>query len=92
MFLLDKLISAPGIQFIVILGSFAIIIFGIYKLFKRLAAKEQGFGPASLKALGLIIFVPMLMIMTVISGFEPETVAALLGTVAGYILSSDKAD
>ena len=55
----------------------------------RLKAKDQGFGPNSLKALGIVLFLPVLVIVSVVvPDFRSETVAALLGTAAGYVLSS----
>ena len=60
---------------------------------QRLKAKEQGFGPNSLKALGLVLFIPTLLIIgIVIPNFQTETLSALLGTVAGYVLSHSQPD
>ena len=53
---------------------------------------EKGFGPSSLKALGIVLFIPTLLIMAVHGQFHSETLAALLGTVAGYVLSHSKSD
>ena len=81
------------IKFIAIIGAIAAMLAGIGLVFARLKAKDQGFGPNSLKALGLVLFVPTLLIVGVaLPGFQTETLAALLGTVAGYVLSHGKAD
>lgn len=61
---------------------------GLLGVFGRMKAKNQGFGPSALRALGMVIFVPALIIIGVtFPDFKSETIAALLGTVAGYILS-----
>ncbi|MDP3512335.1 MAG: hypothetical protein Q8S20_06270, partial [Sulfuritalea sp.] len=65
---------------------------GLHKTFERLAAKQQGFGPNTLKAIGILLFLPTLLILAVVTDFKTETLAALLGTVAGYALSNSKPD
>jgi hypothetical protein len=66
---------------------------GLWLVFSRLKAKNQGFGPNALKALGLVLFLPTLVIVAVaVPNFNTETLAALLGTVAGYVLSHSKAE
>jgi hydrogenase-4 membrane subunit HyfE len=77
------------------IGAFAVMFVGLRIVFSRLKAKNQGFGPNSLRALGIVLFLPALLIVPVIvPQFRTETLAALLGTVAGYILSksSDRED
>ena len=64
------------------------MLFGLYHVFARLKATQSGFGPSSLKAIGLVLFVPSLVILAIATDFKTETLAALLGTVAGYVLSS----
>ena len=76
-----------------ILGAIAIMLGRLWLVAARLKAKQQGFGPNSLKALGLVLFIPTLIIISiVIPSFQTETLAALLGTVAGYVLSHSKAE
>lgn len=77
-------------KLITVIGSLATIITGIFLVFARLKAKNQGFGPNSLRAIGIVIFIPTLLILAVITEFQTETLAALLGTVAGYVLSNSK--
>ena len=77
----------------VAIGGAIAMLMGIWLVFARLKQKQQGFGPNSLKALGLVLFVPtLLMISVAVPSFQTETLAALLGTVAGYVLSHSKAD
>jgi len=74
-------------------GGVLAMLSGICFVFARLKHKQQGFGPNSLKALGLVLFLPTLLIVGVaIPDLKTETLAALLGTVAGYVLSHSKSD
>jgi succinate dehydrogenase/fumarate reductase cytochrome b subunit len=73
---------------IAVVGAVIAMIYGIHLVFSRLKAKEQGFGPNSLKAIGVVLFVPSLVILAIVTDFKTETLAALLGTVAGYVLSN----
>lgn len=82
--------SMEWIKIITVIGAILIILFGLNHVFERLKAKEQGFGPNSLRAIGIIIFVPTLLILAVVTEFKTETLAALLGAVAGYVLSNSK--
>ncbi|MDI6763520.1 MAG: hypothetical protein QME83_10890 [Thermodesulfobacteriota bacterium] len=78
----------PVLKGIALLGAVIAMIYGIYLIFDRLKAKDQGFGPNSLKAIGVVLFVPSLVILAIVTDFKTETLAALLGTVAGYVLSN----
>ncbi len=72
-------------------GAVVAMLGGLWVIHERLKAKQQGFGPNSLKALGLVLFVPTLVIISIlVPKFQTETLAALLGTVAGYVLSHSK--
>jgi len=83
----------PWIKAVAVIGAIVAMITGVCCVFARLKAKNQGFGPNSLKALGLVFFIPTLLIIgLVLPGFQTETLAALLGTVAGYVLSHSKPD
>ena len=66
---------------------------GTWLVFARRKQKNQGFGPNSLRALGLVLFLPTLLMVAIQSdNFQSETLAARLGTVAGYVLSHSKGD
>jgi glucose uptake protein GlcU len=79
------------IRLIVVIGAVVTMIFGLRLVFNRLKEEKQGFGPNSLKAIGMILFIPTLIIIGVaVADFQKETLAALLGTVAGYVLSRSK--
>jgi len=76
-----------------VLGAIIAMLGGSWFVFARLKEKQQGFGPNSLKALGLVLFLPTLLIVAiVVPDFQSETLAALLGTVAGYVLSHSEAE
>lgn len=78
---------------LVVIVSAVTMIVGMHLTFRRLKELNQGFGSNSLKGLGLILFLPTLLIVSVtVTDFKAETIAALLGTVAGYVLSQSKAD
>jgi hypothetical protein len=77
--------------FIAVLGSVIVMLGGLWLLLARV--KEEGFGASSLQAMGLVLFLPTLLIVAILRpDFKTEALAALLGTVAGYILSHSKAD
>lgn len=78
------------LKLIAVLGAVITMISGLYMVYARLKAKDQGFGNNSLKAIGVILFIPTILILAIVTGFQPETLAALLGTVAGYVLSSSE--
>ena len=73
-----------------VVGAVVVMIYGLKNIFERLNAKQQGFGPNTLKAIGVVLFLPTLLILAVLTEFKTETLAALLGTVAGYVLSNSK--
>lgn len=67
------------------------MLVGIWLVFARLKAKNQGFGPNSLRSLGMVLFIPSLILLPlIVPDFGKETLAALLGTVAGYVLSQSR--
>jgi len=80
----------PWLKVVAVLGAVVAMIYGLNRVFERLKEKQQGFGPNSLKAIGVILFVPTLLILAIVTDFKTETLAALLGTVAGYVLSNSR--
>ncbi|MEI2431154.1 hypothetical protein RDV84_13030 [Lysobacter yananisis] len=80
------------IKLIAVVGSLCGMLYGARGVFMRLKEKQQGFGPSSLHALAISFFLPVLVIVALVSGLESQALAALLGTVAGYVLSSAKKD
>ena len=84
---------APNItwvHFFAVAGAVLAMLYGLNMISKRIKAKGQGFGPNTLKAIGVVLFIPTILILAVLTQFQPETLAALLGTVAGYVLSNSK--
>jgi hypothetical protein len=80
------------IKGVAVVGAVVAMLGGLWLVFARLKAKEQGFGPNSLRAIGVVLFVPGLLLLAITTDFKTETLAALLGTVAGYVLSNSKSD
>ena len=81
------------LSLVIAVGAVLAMLGGMFFVFVRLKQRDQGFGPNSLKALGLVLFIPTLLMVAVQKdGFQTETLAALLGTVAGYVLSHSKDD
>lgn len=71
-----------------VIGMVIVMVLGMSLVFGRLRALNEGFGANSLKSLGVILFLPSLVLLAVLTDFKTETLAALLGTVAGYVLSN----
>jgi O-antigen/teichoic acid export membrane protein len=85
-------LSIDRVQWIALIGAFLVMLAGLWFTFDRLKALGQGFGPNSLRALGTVLFLPTVVILAVASHFQSETLAALLGTIAGYILSRSESE
>lgn len=87
-------ISDSGLTLILegtaVLGLIIVMILGMNLVFRRLQSLNQGFGPNALKSLGVVLFLPSLIILALLTDFNTETLAALLGTVAGYVLSNSE--
>lgn len=89
----NPLLIISWLKVTALIGSVIVMIYGLGLIFCRLKAKEQGFGPNSLRAIGVVLFLPILLMLALLTDFKTETLAALLGTVAGYVLSnSDSKD
>lgn len=84
--------GAGTLRLVALIGVVIAMLFGLWKVFSRLAEKNQGFGPNSLRAIGIVLFVPGIIILALVTEFKTETLAALLGTIAGYVLSVSKSN
>jgi hypothetical protein len=80
------------LRLVAVSGAVLSMLYGINRVHARLKAKNQGFGPNSIRAIGVVLFLPILFMLALLTDFKTETLAALLGTVAGYVLSSSKPD
>lgn len=75
---------------VIVIAGLSMLV-GMSLVFFNLHRNEHGFGPNSLKALGLVAFLPCLLIISVaVPEFKSEVLSALLGTVAGYVLSNNR--
>lgn len=71
-------------------GALIIAAYGLNRVFSRLKSKNQGIGPNSIKAIGVLLLLPTLIILAITADIKSEALTALLGTVAGYVLSNGK--
>jgi len=84
------------VQFVAVIIAGLALLGGLVGFYYRLYSDNKdvpvekrlrGFGPNSLRALGIVIFLPTLLILGISTQFNSQALAALLGTVAGYVLS-----
>ena len=78
------------LKLISVVGSIVVMLYGLNRVYARLQAKNQGFGPNSIRAIGIVMFLPTLLVLALLTDLRTETLAALLGTVAGYVLSNSR--
>lgn len=67
-----------------------ILIFCLVLLWRGFAIvgeqiKEKGLGPNTLQALGLVVLLPSILMMSTKSGVPEELPATLIGAIAGYV-------
>ncbi len=69
----------------------AVIILGLLSVNKN---KGNGYGPNGLKALGIVIFIPSLLIVTIFlyGKIANEAVVGVWASVGGYLLGSYKSN
>lgn len=77
-------------KIIAVLGAIVAMIYTLHLIFWRLKEVRQGFGPNTTKVIGMALFLPILFMLALLTSFQIETLAALLGTIAGYVLSQSK--
>lgn len=77
---------------VAVIGAILSMLYGLNIVYKRVKAKGQGIGPNSLKAIGVVLFIPVILILALLTELKAELLAALLGTIAGYVLSNSKSD
>ncbi|ADE16920.1 conserved hypothetical protein [Nitrosococcus halophilus Nc 4] len=77
----------PLAKLLAVIGAITAMITGLFLIFSRLKAKGQSFGPSSLRAIGIVLFVPTLLILAIVTEFNTEALAALFGTLVGYFLA-----
>ena len=63
-------------------------VLGLLFVFLTLKRQSKGFGNETNRALGTVLFLPVLFFAIGYKDFPGEAVAALLGTLAGFIFSS----
>ena len=75
------------LKLIAVIGMVVIALYGTRGVLLRMKDKQQGFAPNSLQALAITFFIPTVVIIASVAGLDSQALAALLGTVAGYVLS-----
>lgn len=83
--------TTSTLSLIIVIAFFFIMALLLFKFFKHLKDNSQRIGYQSIKLIGLILIFPGVCILAVgakgiLSG---ETLAALFGTIAGYVLSRE---
>ena len=85
----------PVVNLIIVIAFFVIMLVLILLFFWYLRERKQRIGFQSIKLIGLILIFPGICILAIVGG-EPvlsgQTLAVLLGTIAGYVLSRDGDD
>ena len=61
-------------------ASAIVMIVGPMLVYFRLKGKDQGFGPNGIRAIGILLFIPTVLILALQKKLQGETLAALLGT------------
>ena len=74
-----------------IIGCGVMFVLGLLFVFLTLRRQGKGFGNETNRALGIVLFLPVLFFAIGYKDFPGEAIAALLGTLAGYIFSSSTA-
>lgn len=70
---------------------FIVMLYILYRFFAHIQQHGQRIGFQSIKLIGLILILPGICIVALVGDklIEGSTLAALLGTIAGYVLSKD---
>ena len=66
----------------------AMFVVGLLFVFLTLKRQGRGFGNETNRALGIVLFLPVLFFAIGFKEFSSDAIAALLGTLAGYVFSS----
>lgn len=82
----------PQLSQVVVIAFFVIMIVLIFLFFSHLKRNNTHIGFQSIKLIGLILIFPGICILAIVGGTDVlagQTLAVLLGTIAGYVLSRD---
>jgi hypothetical protein len=67
---MDSLQSATTwMRLLAVLAASATMLYGTKRVYDRLATLNQGFGPNSLRAIGIVLFLPVLLILAMVTDF-----------------------
>lgn len=73
-----------------IIGVNLVSLTGLIFLFKRLGAMNQGVEPLTLKVIGILLIIPAIVTLALLKDQVRPEIAALFGTIAGYVLAREK--
>ena len=73
-----------------VIGMLVAMLYGAKGVFIGMKEKQQGFGHSSVQALAITFFLPSVVLVAIVTDLDSQALAALFGTVAGYVLSSPK--
>ncbi len=89
-FVVDKTtVQIVSVSFFVIM----LVLIGLF--FRHIKERQQYLGFQSIKYIGLVLMFPGICILALVGGsslIPGSTLAALLGTIAGYVLSRERDD
>ena len=71
----------------IVIGALLTIFYGLVCIFRHMKNREESMNRHHLHAIGLVLFLPTLLILASTTGMHKETIAAFLGIIAGYLLS-----
>jgi hypothetical protein len=82
----------PVVNLIIVIAFFVVMLVLFIYFFSYLKRNNQRIGFQSIKLIGLILIFPGICILAIVGGesiLSGQTLAVLLGTIAGYVLSRD---
>lgn len=80
------------VKIIAALGAMTAMVGGLILVYVILKNRNQSFGPESSRVVAMTLFVPGIILIALATDIEKSALTALLGTVAGYLLSRESKD
>ncbi|MCG3267183.1 hypothetical protein [Yoonia sp. I 8.24] len=66
-----------------------VILLGGFRVLKS-SIEKNGLGNYNLKAIGIVVLLPIILILGAAGSIDGQVLSALLGAIAGYLFGSDK--
>ena len=80
------------VQIIAAFAATAAMLGGLVLVYVTLRNRERSFGAESSRVVAMTLFVPGIILIALATEFDKGALSALLGTVAGYLLSRESKD